>query len=225
MKKILTLTFCILFTCSIAAQQKNKYSMRIVETEDGSCKVEKEELIAQIVDLSKVENLCDPYKYVPNKIKDSDYKKCTTKSYIFKKYETYSLNMEVDLPAQGKAPYPFIVYVHGGGWTSGNTNAFANHSKYMASNGIAGVRITYTLNKNGGHFDMGLQEIAEAFDFIKMHAKEWNLDIKQFGFAGGSAGTPLSSYWAMKMKDCKLYIGCNGIYEFTNNLPQGRFPG
>lgn len=225
MKKILTLTLCLLFACSIAAQQKNSYGMRIVETKDGSCKVEKEELIERIVDLSKVENLCDPYKYVPDKIKDRDYKKCTTKNYIFKKYETYSLNMEVDLPTESNAPYPFIIYVHGGGWASGNTGAFANQSKYMASRGIAGIRITYTLNKDGGHFDMGLQEIAEAFEFIRQHAKEWNLDMKRFGFAGGSAGTPLSSYWAMKMENCKLYIGCNGIYDFTNHLPKGTFPG
>lgn len=225
MKKILTLIFCVLLACSVAAQQKNKYGMRIVETQGNSCQVEKEELISRIVDLSKVENLCIPYHYVPDKIKDGDYKQCTTKSHPFKKYATYSLIMETDLPAQGQAPYPFIIYVHGGGWTTGNANAFAYQSKYMASRGIAGIRITYTLNKNGGHFDLGLQEIAEAFEFIRKHAKEWNLDMKRFGFAGGSAGAPLAAYWAMKMEDCKLYIGCNGLYDFTGKLPKGTFPG
>lgn len=225
MKIIFTFAVCFLFACSIIAQQKNRYGMNIIENEGGNCKIEEYELINKIIDLSKVDDLYEPYNYVADKIKDSDYNKCTTKSYIFKKYNTYSLNMEIDQPTEGCSPYPFIIYVHGGGWNTGDTNAFANQSKYMASKGIAGIRVTYTLNKNGGHFEQGLQEIAEAFDFIKKHAKEWNLDMKRFGFAGGSAGTPLSSYWAMKMKDCKLYIGCNGIYDFTAHIkPQGSFP-
>lgn len=221
----IAIVLSILFACSVAAQQKNKYGMRIVATGEDGCKIEKKELIERIVDLSEATGLCIPYRYVPDKIKESDYKHCTTANYVFKKYGTHVLNMETDLPVSGKAPYPFIVYVHGGGWNTGNTGAFAFQSKYMASKGIVGIRITYTLNKNGGHFELGLQEIAEAFEFIRQHATAWNLDLTRFGFAAGSAGTPLAAYWAMKLDGCRLYIGCNGIYDFTDKLPTGTFPG
>lgn len=153
-------------------------------------------------------------------IHDADYSNCKTIKTIFKKYSTYNLDLEVDIPLDGKGPYPFIIYVHGGGWTGGSTGAFLKQSKYLASKGIAGVRITYSLIANGGTFNLGMQEMGEAFDFIQAHAAEWNLDMKRFGYAGGSAGTPLASMAAMKHNGngCKLFIGCNGIYDFVNNM-------
>ncbi|GAB1308872.1 hypothetical protein KH5_15550 [Urechidicola sp. KH5] len=177
------------------------------------------------------EDILIPKKsYTPILISAEAYKNCTTSEYVFKEYpnENYALKMVVDIPKTPKQSrgYPFVIWVHGGAWANGSTNAFKNQSQYFASKGIAGVRITYSLKKHGGHFEMGMQELDEAVQFIKSHATDWGLDIKNFGFAGGSAGTPLSSLAAMKFSDkgCKLYIGCNGIYDFINNR-QGRFCG
>ncbi len=153
-------------------------------------------------------------------ISASDYTNCTTTRYTFKTYADYVLEMEVDLPKSGTGPFPFIIFVHGGGWGSGSYTAFENQSKYMASRGIAGVRITYTLTTKGGTFNQGLQELAEAYAFVKAHAAEWHLDMQRYGYAGGSAGTPLASLAAMKQNGngCRLYIGCNGIYDFEHHL-------
>jgi acetyl esterase/lipase len=160
--------------------------------------------------------------YVPNLIGDNDYVHCTTTTYTYKTYETYSLSLEVDIPKLTTGPHPFIIWVHGGGWTGGSMGNFSNQSKYLASRGIAGVRISYSLVAQGGNFDLGMQELADAFAFVQAHATEWGLDMTRFGYAGGSAGTPLSSLAAMKHNAngnaCKLYIGCNGIFDFQNNL-------
>lgn len=158
--------------------------------------------------------------YQPNHISDNDFAYCTTLKYTFKTYATYSLSLEVDIPKLTTGPHPFIIWVHGGGWTKGGTGAFIDQSKYLASRGIAGVRLTYSLISQGGNFDLGMQELADAFAFVQEHATEWGLDMTRFGYAGGSAGTPLSSLAAMKHNGngCKLYVGCNGIYDFQNNL-------
>ena len=160
--------------------------------------------------------------YVPTFINDNDYAHCTTTTYTYKTYGTYSLSLEVDIPKLTTGPHPFIIWVHGGGWTSGSMGNFSNQSKYLASRGIAGVRISYSLVAQGGNFDLGMQELADAFAYVQAHATEWGLDITKFGYAGGSAGTPLSSLAAMKHNAtgnaCKLYIGCNGIFDFQNNL-------
>jgi len=160
--------------------------------------------------------------YVPNLIGDNDYAHCTTTTYTYKTYGTYSLSLEVDIPKLTTGPHPFIIWVHGGGWTGGSMGNFSNQSKYLASRGIAGVRISYSLVAQGGNFDLGMQELADAFAFVQAHSTEWGLDMTKFGYAGGSAGTPLSSLAAMKHNAngnaCKLYIGCNGIFDFQNNL-------
>ena len=158
--------------------------------------------------------------YLPELISDNDYAHCTTLKYTFKTYSTHSLNMEVDIPKLTEGPHPFIIWVHGGGWASGGTSAFLNQSMYLASRGIAGVRISYSVISQGGNFDLGMQELADAFAFVQEHAAEWGLDMTRFGYAGGSAGTPLGSLAAMKHNGngCKLFMGCNGIYDFQHNL-------
>lgn len=158
--------------------------------------------------------------YQPVLISDNDYAHCTTLKYTFKTYDTHSLSLEVDIPKLTTGPHPFIIWVHGGGWSNGGTTAFVNQSLYLASRGIAGVRITYSVISQGGDFDQGMQELADAFAFVQAHATEWGLDMTRFGYAGGSAGTPLSSLAAMKHNGngCKLYMGCNGIYDFQHYL-------
>lgn len=162
----------------------------------------------------------EAYTYKPILISDSDIKNCKTLKYIFKTYSTHTLDLEVDIPLGTNSPYPFVIYVFGGGWTGGTSGAFVKQSKYLASRGIAGVRISYSLIADGGTFNLGMQELGEAFAFIKAHADEWKLDMTRFGYAGGSAGTPLASLAAMKHNGngCKLFMGCNGIYDFVNHL-------
>lgn len=166
------------------------------------------------------------YKYKPEKITEDDYSGCTTLEYVYKEYPRYSLNVEIDMPKVGKAPYPFIIWVHGGGWSNGSAKAFENQSKYLASRGIAGVRLVYSVTKQGGKFEKAMNEIATVLELVKTHAKELQFDINRYGYAGGSAGTPLSSLAAMQDGDkgCKLYIGCNGLFDFTANR-SGRWCG
>ena len=108
--------------------------------------------------------------YVPNLIGDNDYAHCTTTTYTYKTYGTYSLSLEVDIPKLTTGSHPFIIWVHGGGWTGGSMGNFSNQSKYLASRGIAGVRISYSLVAQGGNFDLGMQELADAFAFVQAHA-------------------------------------------------------
>ena len=59
--------------------------------------------------------------YQPKLISKNDYAHCTTLKYTFKTYETHSLNLEVDIPKLTTGPHPFIIWVHGGGWSGGGT--------------------------------------------------------------------------------------------------------
>jgi acetyl esterase/lipase len=157
--------------------------------------------------------------YKPDKITGDDYSKCTTLEFIYKEYPDYSLNVEIDVPTAGKAPYPFIIWVHGGGWGNGSTRHFENQSKYLASRGIAGVRLVYSVTRQGGRFEKAMDEIATVMKLVKCHARDWQFDLKRYGYGAGSAGTPLSSLAAMLEGDkgCILYIGCNGLFDFTAN--------
>jgi acetyl esterase/lipase len=223
-KHILLLFFAIGFSFSTVSAQKNRYGMALTGSEGNYTLNDSSKICPLIVGgcaaLPADANLS--YKHQSKLISDSDFLQCTTLKFTYKTYPTYTLNMEVDIPKEGNGPHPFIIYVHGGGWANGSLTAFVNQSTYLASRGVAGVRISYSLIKQGGTFNLGMQELADAFAFVQAHAAEWGLDMTRFGYAGGSAGTPLASLAAMKHNGsgCKLFIGCNGIYDFTNNLQQ-----
>lgn len=220
--RVVCVCFLALLTTSLFSQ-KNRYGMLLTGTA-GSYSLTDAAKICPIIpggcEALPVDAFVEYPGYSPSLISNDDYTQCTTLKYTFKTYATYSLTLEVDIPKLTTGPHPFIIWVHGGGWTGGGVTNFSNQSAYLASRGIAGVRISYSLIAQGGKFEMGMQELADAFAFVKDHAAEWGLDMTRYGYAGGSAGTPLSSLAAMKQNGngCKLYIGCNGIYDFQNNL-------
>lgn len=216
----------ILSVCSLitpVSAQKNRYGMALSGSE-GSYTLTDAAKICPLVTGGCTALPADAYTayagYQPVLISDNDYVHCTTLKYTFKTYDTHSLSLEVDIPKLTTGPHPFIIWVHGGGWSNGGTTAFVNQSTYLASRGIAGVRITYSVISQGGDFNQGMQELADVFAFVQAHAAEWGLDMSRFGYAAGSAGTPLASLAAMKHNGngCKLYMGCNGIYDFQHNL-------
>lgn len=230
LKKVV-LVFCFTVLGNSVHAQFNRYGMRLIG--DNSSfqllnQIEIDEILTDSLNLPK--DLYQLWKgYAPKLIQAEDYTNCTTKAYVFKEYPAkgYSLSLEVDIPKETTNKWhPFVIWVHGGGWVNGGAGSFKNQSQYLASRGIAGVRITYSLQKQGGRFEMGIQELKSAFQFVKDHAEEWGLDIQKYGWAGGSAGTPLSSLVAIKDSsfECKLFVGYNGLYDFENNR-QGKFCG
>ena len=226
-KSIVLLLIAVGCSHSIISAQKNRYGMTLTGS-PGNYVLKDSAKICPLIVGGCAALPPDAFTilpaYKPSTISENDYTQCTTLKFTYKIYDTLSLYMEVDLPKQSKNPHPFIIYVHGGGWANGTLALFKNQSTYLASRGIAGVRISYSLMSQGGTFNKGMQEMADAFAFVKDHAAEWGLDMTRFGYAGGSAGTPLAALAAMKNNGngCKLFIGCNGIYDFTNNL-QGTF--
>ena len=227
MKKLIILFMLITSICNA---QSNRYGMTLEQGVNGAYNLKDAKRICPLVE-GGCDNLPeDVYEkwrgYVPQNIKESDYNQCKTLKFVYKTYSTHTLDIEVDIPTNGKAPYPFIIWVHGGAWANGSTKAFEDQSKYLASRGIGGVRLAYSVKSQGGEFGMGMDELAKALEFTQKHAEQWQFDMKRYGYAGGSAGTPLSSLAAMKQgnKGCKLYIGCNGMYDFLANR-QGGFVG
>ena len=68
-----------------------------------------------------------------------------------------------------------------------------------------------------------MEDIDAAYQWAVHNAEEYNLDISNSFFSGGSAGTPLSSLAAQRYSKIKAYVGFNGIYNFVEN-PGSSFP-
>jgi len=215
-------------TQTIQNEGLNKYGLNLI-LKDNKYILKDENAIRRlkIFDLDKApSDMFLLYKYVPKEIKKEDYIHCTTTSYVYKSYPSRELNLEIDLP-EGDGPFPYIIWIHGGGWGGGNLYGHKNMSTYLASNGIAGIRISYSLYAPGITFNDAWKDIQDAVKFITDHAVEWKLAVDKFGFAGHSAGGHLSSYAAMRTVGCKLLVSYNGVYDISNVMdgfvPNSRF--
>lgn len=216
--KVLTiLLFSIWVNNMIAQEVMNRYSHILIPTSDGY-KLKDEEKIRslKVFDLDKAPaDMVVPYSTKNLFIQEQDYQQCETKCFLYKKYPDYDLYLEVDIP-KGKGKFPFMIWIHGGGWEAGDLYGMKSMSTYLASHGIAGVRISYSLLPQGGNMQKAWSDIQDVLEFIKKHAEALGLDKSKFGFGGHSAGAHLSAYAAMRTPGTKLMVGFNGAYALEN---------
>jgi len=143
----------------------------------------------------------------------------------------HNIPLEISIPKSldsenSLAPTPVIFWVHGGAWTGGTLTesmpAKGNFHSYLVKNvGVAVIGVAYRCKGSLGNFTEAMEDIASAVQWAIENADEYNLDVTQIGFAGGSAGGPLSALAAQRTEDCLLYVGFNGMYDFVNTGNSG----
>ena len=94
--------------------------------------------------------------------------------------------------ARSKAPAPLVVHIHGGGFRGGSkANLPASLLRQCLAAGISVAAINYRLSLLAT-FPAAMLDGARAVEFLRFHAKEWNLDGSRVAATGGSAGGGIS---------------------------------
>jgi acetyl esterase/lipase len=100
--------------------------------------------------------------------------------------------------AKSKKPAPVAFIIHGGGWRGGSKerlDRFADANALLKSGiSVAAINYRYATDDESPPVKAPLHDAARALQFIRSKAKEWNIDKKCIGAAGGSAGA-CSSLW------------------------------
>ncbi|GAB4153026.1 MAG: hypothetical protein Tsb009_29220 [Planctomycetaceae bacterium] len=106
---------------------------------------------------------------------------------VYADYGKRKMHMDVFTPKFGKAPYPAIVVVHGGGWLKGNKSKFRALAIALAAKGYVTAAVEYRL---GGEalFPAGIQDCNASVRFLRANAKRFKIDPHRIGAVGGSAG-------------------------------------
>ena len=95
-------------------------------------------------------------------------------------------------------PTPVVIYFHGGGFVAGD-KANARRlplTRTCRENGITVVSANYRFVKgpDSEPFPGSLHDGARVVQFVRAHAKRWNIDPQEVVVSGGSAGG-LMSVW------------------------------
>ncbi len=102
-----------------------------------------------------------------------------------------SLKLDIVRPTvRLKNPMPVVIFVHGGGFRSGNKGAGIRRLIPLAQRGFFCVTIDYRLSGEA-IFPAQIEDCKCAVRWVRAHAKEYNADPGHIGAWGGSAGGTL----------------------------------
>ncbi len=89
---------------------------------------------------------------------------------------------------------PAILWIHGGGWVAGTTDATTPHARYFASRGMFAANVAYRLASPGKVTVADcLEDCRAAMRYLRTHADELGIDPSRIAVAGDSAGGHLAA--------------------------------
>lgn len=97
--------------------------------------------------------------------------------------------------APGDGPRPLLVHIHGGGWVTGSKARNPKDVQPFLDKGISYASIGYRLSGEAP-LPAPVLDAARALQFIRSHAKQWNIDQDRIALNGGSAGA-CTSMWLL----------------------------
>jgi len=144
------------------------------------------------------------------------------------------LTMDIYMPPKQATPRPLVVYIHGGGWMTGDSRHFGSLGNFpavasqLASEGFVVAAIEYR-HGNEAHYPAQVQDARAAIRFLKSNAAKYGIDPTRVGLIGGSAGAHISALTAFSCGDHSLdapdtkaepgsecvqaFVGWYGVYD------------
>ncbi len=89
--------------------------------------------------------------------------------------------------------HPLVVLVHGGGWSTGDKQGYAQVAAKLTTLGYVAASVNYRLVEAGGvnTFPTQVSDVRCAVRWLRAHAAEHGIDPLRVGALGGSAGAHL----------------------------------
>ena len=131
--------------------------------------------------------------------------------------------LDVYAPKDGKRSRAVVIFVHGGGWTSGTKSEYRFVAEALTSRGLVAVVPSYRLFPQV-KFPAFVDDVAQAVAWAHAHAVEYGGDVNRIYVMGHSAGAQIAALIAFnaeyleraggKQEWVKGFIGLAGPYDF-----------
>jgi acetyl esterase/lipase len=99
--------------------------------------------------------------------------------------------LDLLVPRGATAPLPLVIWIHGGGWQSGDKSNRAQATRLLCR-GYAVASINYRLS-DSGIFPAQIHDVKAAIRFLRAQAPAYGLDGARFAAFGSSAGGHLAA--------------------------------
>lgn len=110
------------------------------------------------------------------------------------RYDPADPDALLDIFRQKDAPalQPAIIWIHGGGFVSGNRHIVAEYLKILAAQGFVTVTVDYTIAPEA-HYPTPIRQTNQALGFIVAHASRYGIDPDRIVIGGDSAGAQIAA--------------------------------
>ncbi|REE08313.1 acetyl esterase/lipase [Winogradskyella pacifica] len=109
-------------------------------------------------------------------------------------YNSKDSDAKLDLyyPAEANQNLPLIVWVHGGGWVSGDKQQSSNYYKILANRGYIVASIDYTIAPEK-KYPTPVKQTMTALKYLHDNSETFNINSSSIFLAGDSAGSHIVS--------------------------------
>jgi acetyl esterase/lipase len=128
-----------------------------------------------------------------------------------------TLKLDLYSPRGLDRPAPALIFIHGGGWKSGDRSDYQFYAMTFAEKGYVAASISYRLVKVAA-FPAAVEDAKCAVRWMRANAAELHVDPNRIGVIGGSAGGYLSLMVGYTAGD-KRFEG-NGGHEDVSSAVQ-----
>ncbi|WP_261806823.1 alpha/beta hydrolase [Lapidilactobacillus luobeiensis] len=129
----------------------------------------------------------------------------TQVSYAHKNGKDLTVSIYKNKSKSTKHKQPVYVYIHGGGWASGDSESSAWLHRAMADKGYVAFSINYRLATDGQpNWQTATEDIIDAIKWIKSHAADYGGDSDHILLSGESAGGQLALLYTGLVSSGKL---------------------
>lgn len=142
-------------------------------------------------------------KYVPSDIdsvQNLQYRPNDPDAYLDVYYPSSVTNSDQVLPT--------VVWIHGGGWISGNKEQVANYLKILSSKGYTTVSINYSLAPEH-QYPLPVVQVNDALAYLSQNATQLHIDSNKFVLAGDSGGAQIAAQEATVITNPEYVTGMN----------------
>jgi acetyl esterase/lipase len=130
------------------------------------------------------------------------------KVYTYATYPNKVLKMDY-FKSKASGKRPCIIVVHGGSWSSGNSQQLPELNSYLSAKGYQVAAINYRLAPEN-QTPAPVKDVQQALKYLRLHANSLQIDTNSFVLLGRSAGAQIALLAAYTLKDA----GIKGIIDF-----------
>lgn len=105
---------------------------------------------------------------------------------------------------EGEGPFPAVLVIHGGGWTSGDRAQVEGLAQRIAKRGYVAVNISYRLVPKA-IFPAPVEDVQQAVRWLRANAATYHVDPARIGAWGYSAGAHLAALVGALRPGDRLY--------------------